>query len=156
MFRLSRYVLNYISIDKVSKIVLAKQDKANQNETLHHTFIIDVRSTHEVQTTGMIPTAVCIPLPILETILDDEYMEGEEYFQHFAEDDPSHHNNEDREVFRPDKEKSTLIFYCAHGIRSAAALDIAAQLGYKHLYNFRGSWAEWYATYHDPDEKRIV
>jgi rhodanese-related sulfurtransferase len=39
--------------------------------------------------------------------------------------------------------KDNVIFVCAHGQRSATAATVAAQVGYKQLYNIEGGTVGW-------------
>ncbi|EPY15143.1 endoplasmic reticulum protein [Strigomonas culicis] len=132
MYRAGRWLRHYVSIEQVTNLVRAK---AAASPAVARTLLIDVRSTAEVARTGLIPTAVNIPLPILQDALDpDGAIDDDAFEAAFG-------------VARPEPARSDLIFYCAHGIRSATAADVAERLGYARTYNFAGSWAQWYHTY---------
>ncbi|CCW64617.1 unnamed protein product [Phytomonas sp. EM1] len=133
MFRRSLFYFNHISLNQVMGIVRAKQ----VNDPLAATkMLIDVRSTAEVAQTGMIPTAINIPLSILPDVLNYDNNDLTE--------------NDFEETFKikcPVKGDTILIFYCAHGVRSAKAAEIAEQLGFTGALNFSGSWAEWSSAF---------
>lgn len=132
MYRTCQLLLRYVSLEQVTNVVRAKAD---HSPAVNHTLLIDVRSTAEVAQTGLIPSAVNIPLPILEDVLDhDGPMDATDFEATFG-------------VPRPPLQTSDLIFYCAHGVRSATAADVAERLGYQQTYNFSGSWAQWHYTY---------
>lgn len=128
MFRCSAALRAYISIEQVIKVVEAK---AAKHESVRHVELIDVRSTGEVARTGLIPFAMNIPLPMLADVLgEDEVIDDTEFKAVFGGE-------------KPTKGVTQLIFYCAHGVRSAVACEIAEQLNYTNSLNFSGSWAQW-------------
>uniref|UniRef100_A0A3Q0T131 Si:ch211-161h7.8 n=1 Tax=Amphilophus citrinellus TaxID=61819 RepID=A0A3Q0T131_AMPCI len=88
--------------------------------------LFDVRSPEEYQD-GRIPQAVNLPLDNLEESLklSPEYFE-----QRF-------------EVKAPGKDDDNVVFHCRSGIRSAAALGIAHQLGFSKARHFKGGYSEW-------------
>lgn len=50
---------------------------------------------------------------------------------------------EDRFGFsKPDADKE-VVFYCKAGVRSSAAAQLAQQIGYKNVAEYRGSWMDW-------------
>lgn len=121
--------LVYISIEQVENVVKAKQ---KYSEAVKDVMLIDVRSTAEVAKTGLIPTAVNIPLPILRDVLaPDSVLDDAEFASFFG-------------AARPVKGTTQMIFYCAHGVRSAVACEVAEELGFDNARNFSGSWAQWY------------
>ncbi|CAB3236705.1 unnamed protein product [Arctia plantaginis] len=89
--------------------------------------LIDVRNPDEVDTTGMIPTSINIPLPHVKDALVS--MSNEDFRKTYKRDKPS----EDDEI----------IFYCRSGKRSQEALDQALKLGYSNSKTYLGSWNEW-------------
>lgn len=136
MLRKCSSLFNYISLEQVVNIVKAKQAG---HPSASNILLVDVRSTGEVAKTGVIPTAVNIPLPILADILDEDApdsIDDEEFAETFG-------------VGRPERGETQLVFYCAHGIRSAMAVEMSEQLGYSGAFNFSGSWAQWAYTFVD-------
>ncbi|KEG12002.1 endoplasmic reticulum protein [Trypanosoma grayi] len=133
MFALARALRVHITAEQVAAVVRAKLDRA---PVVENTLLVDVRSTGEVAATGVIPTAVNIPLKMLEAALDDT-VETDEFTEIFG-------------VAKPKKEVTQIIFYCAHGVRSAVAVEIAEGLGFSGARNFSGSFAEWHYRYGGP------
>lgn len=43
---------------------------------------------------------------------------------------------------KPDLDKK-LVFYCKSGVRSSAAAQMARQVGYADVVEYRGSWQDW-------------
>ncbi|KAK7197357.1 Rhodanese-like domain containing protein [Novymonas esmeraldas] len=132
MIRATQVLSRYVSIDQVSRIVRAKH---SGSDAVRHVQLIDVRSTAEVAATGLIPSAVNIPLPVLRDVLDEAGVLDEAEFE---------------SVFgaaRPVRGVTQIVFYCAHGVRSAIACDVAEELGFENAGNFSGSWAQWHYTY---------
>lgn len=136
----SRFFLTSISHEQVVNLVKAKQAC---NPTVRYTQLVDVRSTAETARTGIIPTAVNIPLSILTDVLDEGTVSGKTFEHTFG-------------ITRPEKGVTRLVFYCAHGIRSAAAVEIATQLGYPGSLNYAGSWAQWEAMMATPSTKTVA
>lgn len=125
----------YISLKQVENVVNAKQ---NHNVAARDIMLIDVRSTAEVAKTGLIPSAVNIPLPILRDVLaPDSVIDDAEFASFFGSP-------------RPVKGTTQIIFYCAHGVRSAIACEVAEELGFDNAQNFSGSWAQWYNVHSPP------
>lgn len=87
--------------------------------------LVDVREPSEVQD-GRIPTAINIPI---KSQPDALFLPAHEF--------------EDRFGFsKPDAEQE-LVFYCKAGVRSSAAAQLAQQVGYKNVSEYRGSWMDW-------------
>ncbi|KAK5118691.1 hypothetical protein LTR85_007897 [Meristemomyces frigidus] len=87
--------------------------------------IIDVREPAEYEE-GYIPTAINIPI---KSQPDAMLLPADEF--------------EDRFGFaKPDADKE-VVFYCKAGVRSSAAAQLAAQVGYKNVAEYRGSWMDW-------------
>ena len=56
------------------------------------------------------------------------------------------------EFFQPE---DTILVYCQSGVRSAHTLMVLKEiLGYKHVYNYDGSWIEW--SYNKVQEQTIL
>nr|CCC95889.1 hypothetical protein, unlikely [Trypanosoma congolense IL3000] len=126
MFSFSRMVLNTVTAQQVAAIV---QEKLRGSGAVANTIIVDVRSTAEVSLSGIIPSAVNIPLKALPVALSDE-VDDEEFRQAFGHP-------------KPLKKTSHMIFYCEKGVRSAFAVEMAESLGYENVSNFVGSFVEW-------------
>jgi thiosulfate:glutathione sulfurtransferase len=135
MFKYSCRLRLYISLEQVEKIVKAK---LKHSEAARNIVLIDVRSTSEVAKTGVIPSAVNIPLPILRDVLaPDSVIDDDEFVSFFG-------------APRPLKGTTQMVFYCAHGVRSAIACEVADELGFDNAGNFSGSWAQWYNAHGAP------
>lgn len=142
MLRRGAVLFHYIGLDQVTALV---QAKLAHHPSVAHTILVDVRSTAEVAKTGVIPTAVNIPLGILSTVLDScAQMDPAEVSANSASLPLS------AETFAatfgvppPVKGVTQLVFYCAHGVRSATAVELADQFGFTGARNFSGSWAQW-------------
>jgi rhodanese-related sulfurtransferase len=50
---------------------------------------------------------------------------------------------EDRFGFQKPTADTEVIFYCKSGVRSSAAAQLARQVGYKNVAEYRGSWLDW-------------
>lgn len=128
-----------VTREQVCRLVRAKQVCSPAVADVH---LIDVRSTNEVSRTGVIPSAYNIPLPILKDVLDDKGdVDAHRFEQCFG-------------VRRPRPGVSSLIFYCAHGIRSETAAQLAEELGFQNAANYCGGWSEW-AQAHEEEEEHV-
>ena len=85
-----------------------------------NTLIIDVREASEIEATGLIKNAVNIPKSIIDTNFDHSLI--------------MNHLN--------DNEDTTILVYCAVGIRSAFVGHFLLNQGYKNVFNL-GGYAEW-------------
>jgi 3-mercaptopyruvate sulfurtransferase SseA len=45
--------------------------------------------------------------------------------------------------FEKPRKDQMLVVYCKAGVRAQKAMDIAKQLGYPQVRNYRGSWLDW-------------
>lgn len=50
---------------------------------------------------------------------------------------------EDRFGFEKPSADKEVVFYCKSGVRSSAAANLAQQIGYKKIGEYRGSWLDW-------------
>lgn len=105
---------------------LAEQDPASTSKIL-----VDVREPAEYAKYA-IPHAINVPYISSPGAWD---LEPDKFKEIFGVD-------------KPDKEKNELIFYCVAGVRSAAAAELAAMSGYKHLGNYVGSLKDWLQNEH--------
>lgn len=85
----------------------------------------DVREPAEYEA-GYIPGAINIPV---SSAPDALFMPGHEF--------------EDKFGFEKPKAEQELIFYCKAGVRSSAAAQLAQQVGYQNVGEYRGSWLDW-------------
>ncbi|CBZ24303.1 conserved hypothetical protein [Leishmania mexicana MHOM/GT/2001/U1103] len=141
MLRQTWCLCRYLSIDQVAKIVKAKQSGSYAVRDIQ---LIDVRSTAEVAATGMIPSAINVPLPVLRDVLSpDSILEDAEFEFFFGGP-------------RPVQGVTQIVLYCAHGVRSAIACEIVEELGFDNAGNFSGSWSQWYHAYGTPSTSAAV
>ncbi|MFA0439919.1 sulfurtransferase [Vibrio sp. 10N.286.49.C2] len=82
---------------------------------------VDVREALERKKLGLIPGAFTCPRGMLEFLIDPAC--------------PAHN-----EVFNQDK---TYVFYCAHGLRSLYAAQLAQEMGLSPVMNLAGGFAQW-------------
>ncbi|KAF2772178.1 Rhodanese-like protein [Teratosphaeria nubilosa] len=87
--------------------------------------LIDVREPAEYEE-GYIPGAINIPI---RSQPDALFLNADDFEDRFGFAKPQH-----------DKE---LVFYCKAGVRSSAAAQLAQQIGYKNVKEYRGSWLDW-------------
>ncbi|KGO74815.1 hypothetical protein PITC_030930 [Penicillium italicum] len=96
--------------------------------------LIDVREPAELKGTGIIPTAVCIPLASQGDAL---YLTPDEFETRFgfAKPDPA----------EGEGEPAQMVFYCKAGVRAKAAAQMAVQAGYDpaNIGVYMGSWLDW-------------
>ncbi|RNF26093.1 Heat shock protein 67Bb [Trypanosoma conorhini] len=93
---------------------------------LPRTHLIDVRGQDEVQSTGIIPGALNLPLDQLEAALKSEPGQFKEKYA----------------VPKPPQE-DTLIMYCLMGKRAEKGEKVARECGYADTAVYPGSWTEW-------------
>ena len=105
-----------IDNDSVNPLNFDEDNKLN----LEGAFIIDVREESEVAQSGKISNALHIPRGLIEFQLNPE-----------AQNNPSGIEKD-----------STLLVYCAAGVRSALAAKTLQDLGFENVYNL-GSISEW-------------
>jgi rhodanese-related sulfurtransferase len=86
----------------------------------------DVREPHEYET--HIPTALNMPITSQPDAL---FLPSEEF--------------QDRFGFAKPTAETEVIFYCKAGVRSSAAAQLARQVGYQNVGEYRGSWMDWVA-----------
>lgn len=131
--RLSPRLAQRVTLQQMNAVV---HEKLRNAPAVDKTLIVDVRSTAEVQSTGMIPTAVNIPVGLVQQVLGVE-VDEEDFEDAFG-------------VAKPKPDTHRLIFYCHHGVRSEAAAEMAEALGFRAVGNYDGSWAEWAAKGDQP------
>ncbi|KAL4810758.1 hypothetical protein BDV18DRAFT_127941 [Aspergillus unguis] len=105
--------------------------------------LVDVREPVELLSTGVIPTAVAVPMSSQPDAL---YLSPEEFETRFgfpkpgvpeASMDPSHGG----------APPSDIVFYCKAGVRARTAAQLAVQAGYdeSRIGVYNGSWLDWAA-----------
>ncbi|KAJ5206834.1 hypothetical protein N7472_003282 [Penicillium cf. griseofulvum] len=96
--------------------------------------LIDVREPAELQGTGIIPSAVSIPLASQPDAL---YLTPDEFETRFgfAKPDPAEREGE----------PAQMVFYCKAGVRAKTAAQMAVQAGYdpSNIGVYSGSWLDW-------------
>ncbi|KAJ5601307.1 hypothetical protein N7510_010841 [Penicillium lagena] len=92
--------------------------------------LIDVREPAELTGTGIIPSAVAIPLASQPDAL---FLTPDEFETRFAFPKPG------------SKQDGEMIFYCKAGVRARAAAQLAIQAGYDpaRIGVYEGSWLDW-------------
>ncbi|KAJ5746527.1 Thiosulfate sulfurtransferase rdl2 mitochondrial [Penicillium odoratum] len=102
----------------------------NVSSPTHTPILIDVREPAELTATGIIPTAICIPLASQPDAL---YLTADEFETRFGFPKPSVGKNQ------------KIVFYCKAGVRARAAAQLAVQAGYdpESLGVYDGSWLDW-------------
>ncbi|KAL3478768.1 Rhodanese-like domain-containing protein [Aspergillus californicus] len=101
--------------------------------------LIDVREPAELNTTGIIPSAVAMPLasqPDALFLTPDEFETRFGYPKPGVEEPASANGGE---------KKADIIFYCKAGVRARAAAQLAVQAGYEadRIGVYEGSWLDW-------------
>ncbi|KAI2830059.1 hypothetical protein CBS147320_6971 [Aspergillus niger] len=95
--------------------------------------LIDVREPAELSSTGIIPSAVSVPLASQPDAL---FLTPEEFETRFGFPKPG---------VKGDEEGAEIVFYCKAGVRARAAAQLAEQAGYEasRLGVYDGSWLDW-------------
>uniref|UniRef100_A0A3P9I6L3 Thiosulfate sulfurtransferase like domain containing 3 n=1 Tax=Oryzias latipes TaxID=8090 RepID=A0A3P9I6L3_ORYLA len=88
--------------------------------------VIDVREPWELREYGFIPGSVNVPLGQVNTALQ---LSPEDFREKFGAEMPRRRDN--------------IVFLCLAGIRSKAALDTAASLGFKDAQHYPDGWQGW-------------
>ncbi|RVE62247.1 hypothetical protein OJAV_G00155280 [Oryzias javanicus] len=88
--------------------------------------VIDVREPWELREYGFIPGSVNVPLGQVSTALQ---LSPEDFREKFGAEMPHRTDN--------------VVFLCLAGIRSKAAVDTAASLGYKDAQHYPDGWQGW-------------
>ncbi|KAI8119681.1 Heat shock protein 67B2 [Lucilia cuprina] len=111
-----------------NKIEIAYYDEIKDLPNHPEKLLIDVRTPEELVQTGKIPTSINIPLSVLEQELSLN-VKAEDFKQKYGRDKPA--------------ADMQLIFTCRSGRRAQQAAEIAVQLGYTNVKNYKGSWLDW-------------
>ncbi|XP_023305339.2 rhodanese domain-containing protein CG4456-like [Lucilia cuprina] len=111
-----------------NKIEIAYYEEIKDLPNHPEKLLIDVRTPEELVQTGKIPTSINIPLSVLEQELSLN-VKAEDFKQKYGRDKPA--------------ADMQLIFTCRSGRRAQQAAEIAVQLGYTNVKNYKGSWLDW-------------
>lgn len=92
--------------------------------------LVDVREPAELSSTGIIPSAVSVPLASQP---DAFFLTPEEFETRFGYPKPGA------------GEEGDIVFYCKAGVRAKAAAQLAVQAGYdaERIGVYDGSWLDW-------------
>ncbi|KAL5046253.1 hypothetical protein BDW71DRAFT_182459 [Aspergillus fruticulosus] len=95
--------------------------------------LVDVREPAELTRTGIIPSAVAVPLASQPDAL---FLTPDEFETRFGYPKPG-----------ADGGKGDIVFYCLAGVRAKAAAQLAVQAGYEpeRIGVYEGSWRDWAA-----------
>ncbi|KAF9885806.1 hypothetical protein FE257_012388 [Aspergillus nanangensis] len=93
--------------------------------------LVDVREPAELTATGIIPSAVCVPLASQPDAL---FLTPEEFETRFGFAKPG-----------AEGQDGDVVFYCKAGVRARAAAQLAVQAGYDpaRVGVYEGSWLDW-------------
>lgn len=94
---------------------------------------MDVREPVELTSTGIIPSAVSVPLGSQPDAL---FLTPEEFETRFGYPKPGAAEEE---------AKKDIVFYCKAGVRAKTAAQLAVQAGYdpQRVGVYEGSWLDW-------------
>ncbi|GIJ84509.1 hypothetical protein Asppvi_003356 [Aspergillus pseudoviridinutans] len=92
--------------------------------------LVDVREPVELTSTGIIPTAVAVPLASQPDAL---FLTPDEFETRFGFPKPGI------------QEEGDIVFYCKAGVRANTAAQLAVQAGYNpdRIGVYEGSWLDW-------------
>lgn len=98
--------------------------------------LIDVRTRKEIEQTGIMPTAVNIPIHNgeLKTALR---LDSEEFKAKYGKEFKERYGIEKPTV------DDAIVFTCRTGRRSLIALKLAIDIGYENTRHFPGGWKHW-------------
>ncbi|KAJ5183306.1 hypothetical protein N7492_000922 [Penicillium capsulatum] len=115
---------------KFEEINAALPSESTDSPSHSPVILVDVREPVELTGTGIIPTAISIPLASQPDAL---YLTNDEFETRFGFPKP-----------QVDGE-GKIVFYCKAGVRAEAAAQLAVQAGYdpETLGVYYGSWLDW-------------
>lgn len=95
--------------------------------------LVDVREPAELTATGVIPSAVCVPLASQPDAL---FLTPDEFETRFGFPKPGAAEGQ---------ETGDVVFYCKAGVRARAAAQLAVKAGYdpERVGVYDGSWLDW-------------
>ncbi|PLN84470.1 Rhodanese-like domain-containing protein [Aspergillus taichungensis] len=99
-----------------------------------HPILVDVREPAELTATGIIPSAVSVPLGSQPDAL---FLTPEEFETRFGFPKPG--------MGEGQSSSEPVVFYCKSGVRARTAAQLAVQAGYdpSRVGVYEGSWTEW-------------
>lgn len=97
-------------------MLMSVRDLAHELSHDSHVIVVDVRESHEIAQTGLIPTARHIPLHELATKSADIPVDA------------------------------IVVCVCASGIRAEVARERLQEQGYPHVWNVLGGMKKWIAS----------
>lgn len=109
---------------KKTEITYEELSKLVDDGTLR---LFDVREPADVNETGIIKSAINIPLTKLKASLQLDVEQFETQFR----------------TTKPAKGGQDIVFYGFSSVKSTAAVEIAHKLGFKKARHFPGGWEEW-------------
>ncbi|KAL4922730.1 Rhodanese-like domain-containing protein [Aspergillus aurantiobrunneus] len=101
-----------------------------------HLILVDVREPAELTSTGIIPSAVAVPLASQPDAL---FLTPDEFETRFGYPKPGVVSDADANA------GGDIVFYCKAGVRARAAAQLAVQAGYEpeRIGVYDGSWLDW-------------
>ncbi|OJJ75155.1 hypothetical protein ASPBRDRAFT_118406 [Aspergillus brasiliensis CBS 101740] len=114
--------------------ITASLPSTTTNTPTHKPIIlIDVREPAELSSTGIIPSAVSVPLASQPDAL---FLTPEEFETRFGFPKPG---------VKGEEADAEMVFYCKAGVRARAAAQLAEQAGYEagRIGVYDGSWLDW-------------
>lgn len=108
-------------------------EKALSDPSKSEIILIDVREPHEVESSGLIPTANCLPA---NTQLSGLFLDADEFRERYGFEKPAVDDEEG---------EKDIVFYCKSGTRARNAARAAALAGYdeERIGVYPGSWLDW-------------
>jgi rhodanese-related sulfurtransferase len=120
------------------EIPVVSHDDVIRSIQLKRTLLIDVRKFDEVAEYGQIPSAVILPVDDIEFAMK---LPGGEFKVKYN-------------FVKPEVNGESIIMYCRSGKRAERAAKLFRdQFGFKNVFNYKGSWAEW-ETKHPENVKK--
>ncbi|KYQ91759.1 hypothetical protein DLAC_07547 [Tieghemostelium lacteum] len=117
---------NFRENKTINKDTLKQLITENRGKSSKSFYLIDVRNPSEVQNSGLIESAINLPLGVIPAALELKPEDFEETFN-----------------FKKFNKNDNIVFYCQKGIRSDQASTYARQQGYENSVSYPGSKDEW-------------
>ncbi|RAH73431.1 rhodanese-like domain-containing protein [Aspergillus aculeatinus CBS 121060] len=115
---------------------------ANPSSPQKPLILIDVREPAELNATGIIPTAVNVPLASQPDAL---FLTPDEFETRFGFPKPGVEEGSLAVTDTAGAAAPEIVFYCKAGVRARAAAQLAVQAGYDaaRIGVYEGSWLDW-------------
>lgn len=115
---------------KITQITSSLPTESSSPTHTPHPILVDVREPAELTATGIIPSAVSVPLGSQPDAL---FLTPEEFETRFGFPKPG------------ESSQDPVVFYCKAGVRARTAAQLAVQAGYdpSRVGIYEGSWTEW-------------